>query len=67
MPAEIANIRTGIETDDATATAEEIFLGKTAYVKGKKVTGTYTIDDELTAQEDLIEQIILAADAKLQG
>lgn len=46
-----------ITTDDATAEASEILLGETAYVGGEKVTGTFTIEEELTAQNDLISQI----------
>lgn len=62
MPSEIAAIETGIKTDDATAVASDILNGKTAYVKGAKVTGTFSIDGELSTQDDLIAQIQAAVD-----
>lgn len=52
-----------ITTADATANAGEIMSGETAYVNGSKVTGTFSIDSELSTQDDLIAQIKSAVDS----
>jgi hypothetical protein len=54
----------GIDTSDATATSDDILAGETAYVNGNKITGTFTIDDEITTQDDLIARIQTAIEGK---
>ena len=56
-----------ITTTDATANADEIMSGETAYVNGSKVTGTFTIDNELNTQDSLISQIQTALQGKATG
>ena len=55
----------GADTADATATADKIFKDETAYADGKKLVGTFTIDDEISAQTNLISQIGTALDGKI--
>ena len=65
MAESVENIEVGgVDTSDATAQADEIFAGETAYVDGEKITGTFTIDNELTTQDDLIGQIQTALQNK---
>lgn len=56
-----------ITTTDATASADEIMSGETAYVNGSKVTGTFSIDSELSTQDSLIAQIQTALEGKAGG
>ena len=56
-----------IVTSDATALAGDILEGESAYVDGKKVIGTFTIDDELQTQDSLIAQIQTALSGKAAG
>lgn len=46
-----------VDTSDATVSADEIMSGETAYAGGEKITGTFTLDNELTTQDDLIAQL----------
>ena len=60
---------TGTDTSDATISADEVFAGETAYGAEGKITGTFTIAEELADQGDLIAQIssLVATKANPQG
>lgn len=67
---EILSIETGVDTSDATATAEDIVLGQTAYVNGEKITGTLipteNLQEQLDAQDVIIQQLEQALENKAQ-
>lgn len=47
----------GTDTSDATATEDDITLGKTAYLATGKGTGKFTLKNEMSEQDTLIEEI----------
>lgn len=58
----------GIDTSDATAIANDILEGKTAYVNGVKLTGTMeNLSNTITEQENLIANLYSLVNTKTNG
>lgn len=60
-------IPSGTDTSDATATANDILEGETAYIASGKVTGTFTVQDEIDDINTKIDTIKSALTGKAAG
>ena len=57
-----------VDISDSTVAPEDLMNGETAYdAKGDKITGTFTLEEELTEQGSLITQIMTALNGKAAG
>ena len=67
MASLVRSISSGIDTSDATATEDKVFLDETFYAGGAKKTGTFTIASEISSQDGLISAIKTALQGKASG
>lgn len=57
----------GLDTSDATATASDILSGKTAYVKGAKITGNIAFQAARTITPGVMDQVAISAGLYASG